>query len=107
MKIAVRVERNVSEQAIIEVKDLDELKQLIEENKLFEEIDRQHAEKGESEVWEETYGDVLFTRVAELDENNNNVQEYDIDDETGKLIPLNEYGEREDIPNNESDSESD
>ena len=100
MKVAVRVERNVSEQAIIEVKDLDELKRLVKENELFEEIDRQHAEKGEPEVWEETSGDILFTRVAELDENNNNVQEYDIG-ENNKLIPLNIYGEREDVDGND------
>jgi len=63
MKVIVHLERNVSDAVEIEVKDLDELKELAKDtDKLHQEIDRQ------DQTWEEVCGEVLYAtyEVEEL-----------------------------------------
>ena len=103
MKVQIRVERNVSECVTIEVKDLEHLKQLVKDNTLFDFIDEQNErfEDGAAdEVWEEVCGEILWTNIAILNDDNTDQAEYRISDEN-ELLKLNQYGEvEEDVMGN-------
>ena len=74
MKIRIYVERNVSEMAEIELLDRDHLKTLIKDRELFDEIENQGSE------FEETVGEVLYTTIEIIDENDQVVEKLDYED---------------------------
>lgn len=93
-KFLITIDRNVSEGATCEFDDLDKLKEYLKENKLFEEIDRQAREEGDSS-WQEICGEIITTYVSELDKDDKIIKEYIVKDNDNSLAELNQYREEE------------
>lgn len=84
-KFLITIDRDVCESATCEFKDLNELKEYLKKGDLFEEIDRQAAER-DDDAWEEICGEILDTHIAELDENEEEVKSYLVIDGNKSLV---------------------
>ena len=83
MKIEIRIDRNVCESVIIDIENEEQLKELVKNDELFDQIDYQ------GKKFEEDCGEILFTEIAILDDNDNDIKTFKINNED-KLVERTE-----------------